>query len=137
MGSVHGKNTKILLATKDVSPFCKTSSLEQTADIHDTTGYSNATAVPRTKSGGLLDGKFTFGGTYDNTASVGPKLALQGLLGTSIAVVYNIEGTGTGKPNDAFSGILSKLTFTAPVDDMITWAGEVDISGAVVTTALP
>jgi hypothetical protein len=137
MTYVHGKNTKIVIATKDVSPYCKTSSLEETADVHDTTGYSTAAAVPRTKAGGLLDGKFTCGGTYDNTVSVGPKIALQTLKGTTVTCVYNIEGLGTGKPNDAFSGILSKLTFTAPVDDMITWAAEIDITGGVTTTALP
>jgi hypothetical protein len=137
MAYVHGKNTKIVIATKDVSPYCKTSSLEQSSDVHDTTGYSTAAAVPRTKAGGLLDGKFTCGGTYDNTVSVGPKLALQPLIGTTVACVLNVEGLGTTKPNDAFSGVLSKLTFTAPVDDMITWAAEIDITGAVTTTALP
>jgi hypothetical protein len=134
MAFVHGKTTKITVATKDISPFTKTSSFEVNGDVHDTTGYGS---TAHTKAGGLLDGKFTCGGTYDNTASVGPRNALLSLVGTSVAVVRNVEGTGTGKPNDAFSGVLTKYTETNPVDDMVTWSAEIEISGAVTTTALP
>lgn len=134
MAFIHGKSTKITIATKDVSPFTKTSSYEAAGDFHDTTGYG---ATAHTKAGGLLDGKFTCGGTYDNTASVGPRNAMLALVGTTVAVVRNPEGTGTGKPNDAFSGVLTKYVETNPVDDMVTWSAEIEISGAVVTTALP
>lgn len=134
MSFVHGRTTKLTVATKDISPSTKTSSFEKSADVHDTTGYG---ATDHTKAGGLGDGKFTCGGTYDNTASVGPRNALLALVGTSVAVVRNPEGTGTGKPNDAFTGVLTKYTETNPVDDMVTWAAEFEISGPVVTTALP
>jgi hypothetical protein len=134
MGFVHGKTTKITIATKDISPYTKTSSFEKSADVHDTTGYG---ATDHTKAGGLGDGKFTCSGTYDNTVSVGPRNALLALVGTTVACVRNVEGTGTGKPNDAFSGVLTKYVETNPVDDMVTWSAEIEISGAVVTTALP
>jgi hypothetical protein len=136
MATVHGQFTKIQVATKDISPYCKTSSYEGTADFHETTGYS-PTGGAKTKSGGLLDGKFTMGGVYDNTVSVGPRNALKALLGTTVAVVRNLEGTGTGKPNDAFAGVLTKYVETNPNDDMITWSAEIEISGPVTTTALP
>jgi hypothetical protein len=45
-----------------------------------------------------------------------------------------VEGTGTGKPQDAFTGILKKYTETNPVDDMVTWSAEFEISGAITTT---
>jgi hypothetical protein len=134
MAFVHGKTTKITVATKDISPYTKTSSFEVDGDVHDTTGYG---AGGHTKAGGLLDGKFTCGGTYDNTASTGPRSALLSLVGTTVAVVRNVEGIGTGKPNDAFSAVLTKYTETNPVDDMVTWAAEMEISGTVITTALP
>jgi hypothetical protein len=134
MAFVHGRTTKLTVATKDISPYTKTSSFEKSADVHDTTGYG---ATDHTKAPGLGDGKFTCGGTYDNTASVGPRNALLALVATSVAVVRNPEGTGSGKPNDAFTGVLTKYTETNPVDDMITWAAEFEISGPVTTTALP
>ncbi|MEU5938640.1 hypothetical protein ABZ807_05530 [Micromonospora sp. NPDC047548] len=131
MAYVHGKDTVITVATKDISPHCKTSTYEGSADVHETTGYGKAA---KTKQGGLLDGKFSMGGTYDNTASTGPRNALKPLLGTTVAVVRKPEGTGTGKPQDAFSGVLSKYVETNPVDDMVTWSAEIEISDVVTTT---
>lgn len=134
MAFIHGKTTSFKVATKDISPFTKTSSMEVSADVHDVTGYG---ATAHRKNPGLLDGKVTAGGTYDNTASVGPRNALLALVGTITAIVRLPEGTGTGKPQDTISGVLSKYTETNPVDDMVTWAAEWDVDGPVVTTALP
>lgn len=131
---VHGRNTKVTVATKDISPYIKTSNYEMGADVHDTSGYG---ITAKTKAGGLLDGKFTMSGTYDNTVSTGPRNALHALVGTSVAVVRNPEGTGTGKPNDAFTAVLTKYVETNPVDDVVAWAADLEISGPVVTTALP
>lgn len=128
MAFVHGKTTVLKVATKDISPYTKTSSLEQSADVHDTSGYGT---TAHTKAGGLLDGKFTCGGTYDNTASTGPRNALQSLIGTTVAVIRQPEGTLVTKPQDSFSAVLSKYTETSPVDDMVTWSAEFEISGAV------
>jgi hypothetical protein len=128
---VHGKNTVVKVATKDISPYCKTSTLEQTADVHDTTGYG---ATAHTKAGGLLDGKFTVSGSYDNTVSVGPRNALQSLIGTSVAVIRQPEGTAVTKPQDSFTAVMSKYTETSPVDDMVTWSAEFEVSGVVNTT---
>lgn len=134
MSFIHGKTTSFKVATKDISPFTKTSSMEVSADSHDVTGYG---ATAHRKQGGLLDGKVTAGGTYDSTASTGPRAALLALVGTTTAIVRLPEGTGTGKPSDAISGVLTKYTETSPVDDMVSWAAEWDVDGPVVTTALP
>lgn len=134
MAFVHGRTTKITVNAKDISPYTKTSSLEYAGDVHDTTGYGS---TAHTKQGGLTDATFTCGGTYDNTASVGPRAALIGLLAQSTTIVRNPEGTGTGKPNESFTGILSKYTETNPVDDMVTWSATFEVSGAVTITTLP
>lgn len=134
MAFIHGKTTVVKVATKDISPYCKTSSLELTADVHDTTGYGS---TAHTKQGGLTDGTFTVSGTYDNTASTGPRNALIGLLAVSSAIIRQPEGTLTGKPQDSFTGILSKYTETNPVDDMVTWSATFEVSGADVTTVQP
>lgn len=134
MSFAHGRFTKIQVNAKDISPFTKTSSYDMSADVHDTSGYG---VTNKTKAGGLLDGKFTCGGTYDNTVIVGPRIVLHGLIGTAVPVIRNVEGTGTGKPNDAFTAVLSKYVETNPVDDMVTWSAEFEITGPVTTTALP
>lgn len=131
MATSHGKLTVITVATKDISPYTKTSSLERSAKTHDVTGYG---VNDEAHAGGLLGGKFTCGGVYDNTVSVGPRNALNGLLGTVVAVVRKVEGTGTGKPQDAFSAVLEKYVESNPHDDMVTWSADFTVSGAVTAT---
>lgn len=131
MSTSHGKLTVITVATKDISPYTKTSSLERGAAVHNTTGYGVDDEV---NAGGLRNGKFTCGGVYDNTASVGPRNALNGLVGTVVAVVRKVEGTGTGKPNDAFNAVLEKYVETNPHDDMVTWSADFTVSGPVTST---
>lgn len=132
MAFVHGRNTVVKVATKDISPYCKSSTLEITPDIHETTGYGSAN---KTKQGGLIDGKFSVSGTYDNTASTGPGASIRPLIGTTAAIIRQMEGTGTGKPQDAFSAVVGKYVETDPVDDMVTWSCDFEITGAVNVTA--
>lgn len=134
MAASHGRLTNIKVATKDISPYCKTSSYEVTADIHDTTGYG---ATAHTKVGGLMDGAFSAGGTYDNTVSTGPRNALHGQQGVTQTIVRLVEGAGTGKPQDTFSAVLQSYTETDPVDDVVQWAAKWEITGPVVTIAQP
>jgi hypothetical protein len=132
MSKPHGKNTVITVATKDISPYTKTSTYTRSAKSHDTTGYG---VDDEDYEAGLKGGKFSMGGTYDNTASVGPRNALHGLVGTKVAVVRKTEGTGTGKPQDTFSMVLESYVETNPHDDMISWTAEGTIAGGVTTTA--
>jgi hypothetical protein len=131
MAKAHGKSTVITVATKDISPYTKTSSYERSAKTHDVTGYG---VDDEDYEGGLKGGKFTCGGVYDNTASVGPRNALHGLVGTKVAVVRKTEGTGTGKPQDAFNAVLEKYVESNPHDDMVTWSADFTIAGAVTST---
>lgn len=130
MTAIHGRLTVVKVATKDISPYCKTSTLELTPDVHDTSGYG---LTNKTKAGGLIDGKFTAGGTYDNTVSVGPGNALRPLIGTTVAVIRQLEGTAVTKPQDAFNAVVGKYTETSPCDDMVSWSCDFEITGVVNT----
>jgi hypothetical protein len=134
MATSHGRLTNLTVATKDISPYTKTSSYEKGADVHDTTGYGVADKL---KAGGLIETKFTCGGVYDNTASTGPRNALHGSVGATLAIVRKVEGTGTGKPQDSFSAVLTKYVETSPVDDMVSWSAEFEVTGPVTTTTQP
>lgn len=134
MATVHGRGAVLTIATKDISPYTRNVSQEDSADFHDVTGFGKTAHV---KAGGLLDGKFTASGLYDNTASVGPRNALKALKGTIVAVLWKPEGTLTGKPLDTFSGVLTKYTETTPVDDMITWSCEIEVSDVIVSSVQP
>lgn len=130
----HGRLTVLTVATKDISLATKTSNFSGSADVHDTSGYG---LTSRTKAGGIKDGKFTASGTYDLTASTGTPAALEGQEGTTHAIVRKVAGTGSGKPQESFSAVLSKFDVSAPFDDMVTWSAEWDVSGDVTRTTQP
>ena len=132
MAFVHGKSTYVSVGGSDLSAFTDSSELNRTADDHDVTTYGNSA---HKYEGGLLDGKFTMSGTYDNTASTGPRAVLNVLLGTVTPVIRRPEGTGTGKPEDSFDGLLVGYVETNPVADMVKWSAEFSISGDVDSTA--
>ena len=131
MSFVHGKGTVITVATKDISQYCTTSQLTRGVDKHDTTGYGKADHVFQ---GGLLTGEFSCEGTYDNTASTGPRAALQPLVGTVVAVTRKPEGTGVGKPLETFSALLESYVETNAVADMIKWSAKFTVSDAITTS---
>ena len=132
----HGRFTKLTVAAKDISLATKTSNFSGSADVHDTTGYQ-PTGDAKTKAGGTKDGKFTASGVYDLTATTGTPSALEGQEGTLHAIVRQVGGTGTGKPQESFSAILSKFDVSAPSDDMVAWSAEWDVSGPVTRTTQP
>ena len=137
MARQHGKSTAITIATQDVSQYCKTSNLERNASTHNTTGYSPS-GDAETFSGGTKNAKFTCGGVYESQATAtSPRAVLKGLEGSTLAIVRKPEGTGTGKPNEAFSGVLEKYAESSPHDDMVTWSAEFQVTGPIVDTLLP
>lgn len=132
MAFIHAKDTVVTVATKDLSQYTDSSELNRTADAHDVTTYGNDA---HRKAGGLLDGKFTMAGTYDNTASTGPRAALEPLLGTVVAVVRQPEGVGAGKAQDTFNALMTSYVETSPVADMCKWSCEFEIDGDVTSAA--
>lgn len=134
MAFIHGRVGVFKIATKDLSAYAKTYTLTRTADVHDVTGFG---ATAHAKQGGLLDGKLTIGGTYDDSATLGPRGVIYPLLGTTAACVLQPEGTATTKPQDVFSAVVTSYEQTGPVDDMVTWKLEVEITGVDVVTAQP
>jgi hypothetical protein len=130
----HGKLTVLKIGANDISPSTKTSNFSGSADVHDTSGYG---VTARTKAGGVKDGKFTASGSYDIGATTGTPTLLEGQEGVSMSITRQVAGTGTTKPQEVFTGILSKFDVSAPFDDMVTWSGEWEVSGAVVRTAQP
>lgn len=130
----HGKLTVLKVGANDISLSTKTSNLSGAGDVHDTSGYS---VTNRTKAGGLVDGTFTASGSYDIGATTGTPTLLEGKEATSMSLTRQVAGTGTGKPQEVFTGILTKFDVSAPFDDMVTWSAEWSISGVVNRAAQP
>lgn len=126
MAFIHGKATVFKVNSKDISIYCKQSEWSDEADEHDVTGYG---AQGHGYFGGLHNGKVTVSGTYDSTASTGPRAVLAGIVGTNVPVIRQPEGTGTTKPQDSATCHAKSYVETSPVADMVTWSAEFTVSG--------
>ena len=131
MALVHGKNTVFKVATKDLSAVTKTSEFTGEANVHEHTPYGS---TAERNYGGLKKFGFKASGVYDSTAVTGPRAVLQPLLGTTVAVIRQPEGTGVGKPQDSFSAVLKSYVETNPANDYIVWSAEFVGDGDDTTT---
>lgn len=132
MARKHGKLTVLKIGANDVSAYCNASELTRTVDSHDVTTYGNDS---HRKDAGLLDGGFKASGFYDDTAVTGPRAAIMSGLGGSQSITRQVEGTGTGKPQEVFNAVLTSYVESNPVADMVTWSAEWEIDGDVDDTA--
>lgn len=131
MAFQHGRSTVVIVSGSDISAYTNTSTFTRGADEHDVTTYGKDDHVV---SGGLGTGAFTCGGTYDNASSGSPRAVLEPLIGTVVTVVRRPEGTGSGKPQQSFSGLVKSYVETNPVADMVSWSAEFTKSDAVTRT---
>lgn len=131
MAAQHGRHTVIKVGTANISAWVKTSSLEKNSDIHDTTGYG---VDDKLKVGGLRDNSLSMSGWYDTAATTGTYPVLGAHVAETVTVVRQCEGAGTGKPEETMQAVIGKYTETSPVDDVVTWACDLAISGPVART---
>jgi hypothetical protein len=127
---IHGKGTYLSVDGADLSQYTSNSQLEFTMQTHDVTTYGKNRNVFH---GGLGGGTITASGFYDNTATTGPRDVLEPLAksGEVVPIVHRPEGTGAGKPQDTVDGIITKYTQTHPVNDMVTWSIDIQMSDDV------
>jgi len=132
MSRVHGKKTVLKIGTADISQYTNASELTLGGDSHDTTGYGKNA---HTFEPGLGTGSFTCSGQYDNTAVTGPALVLRPLVNTVCEVTLQVEGVGSGKPQDKFDALFTEYVQSQPVADMVQWTANFTISDEVDDTA--
>jgi hypothetical protein len=130
MAFVHGKDAVVTLDGDDLSAFTKKVEFEQEADSHDVTCFGKDSKV---YAAGLKDGKATLEGTYDSTAS-GPAAVVRPLIGTVVELLYKPAGTGTGKVLHTVDVVVTGFKESTPVDDMVTWTADLQLSDDVATT---
>lgn len=126
MAFVHGKGTAVSIDAKALGAFSNSVTFTRTADTHDVTTFGKNSKV---YAPGLKDGTASIEGVYDSTASTGPGAVLRPLVGaTAVELVYEPEGTGTGKPVATVDVLVNSYEESAPVADMITFTAELQLS---------
>lgn len=131
--AVHGKDYYFSVATKDLSLYIKTSSWEDTPEIHDITGSG---VDDKSYRSGQIGRTFTAGGWYDVSETTGPAF-LETILGQTVAFERRVSGTGTGKPKQAGNVVVGKYSQSQKNDDITTWTCDFTITGAVTRTVQP
>jgi hypothetical protein len=129
MAKIHGKGAVIFLNAVDLSTHSNNVEFSRSGDSHDVTTFG---ANAHVKQGGLLDGKATIAGIYDDAVG-GPRATIEPLIGTVTTFDHRPEGTGAGKPKDTGSCLVVSYTETEAVADMIMWQAEIELSGDVTT----
>jgi hypothetical protein len=129
MAFVHAKNTHVSLNAVNISTFCNNTDFERESDEHDVTCYGKNSHVFK---GGLLGGKCTISGVYDDSAT-GPRAVIEPLIGTNVALVIRAEGTGSGKPQDTVDVLVKSYKESLPVADMVMWSADLTLSDDVTT----
>lgn len=127
---IHGKGSAVSLGGSDLSIYSNSVEWARTADSQDVTTFGKNAHV---KQGGLLDGTATIQGTYDNSATVGPRAVINPKIGTVVAMVWRPEGTGAGKPQETVNVLVAGYTETSAVADMITFSVDLELSDDVTT----
>lgn len=134
MSRKHGKDTVVKVNSNDLSQYTSESELSKTTDTHDNTHYGDDA---HEFDPGLNNGTFTMGGTYDSTASTGPRAVFNAVyaLNAAVPIIRQTEGTGAGKPQDSFSAVLTNYTETNPVADYVKWKADFQVTGDIDATA--
>ncbi len=119
-----GAEVELSVYGRDYSP-------EETSGVYNTTTYSEAQAGYETKIPGLKDKKASFKVMYqegdtDLWDAIAP--------GTVGVLKERREGTGTGKPQDVRTGIITKRSKNAPYNEVSIVDLDFEFSGAPTLT---
>lgn len=129
MTFIHGKNTRVVINGSDIS-FCTDSSdITDGRAVHMTTAYG-PTRTRQSKTLGLGDGKISLKGTHDNQPTAARKV-LQALMDADVEVPFLLQhqGAGSGLPQWSGNVVVASYNESIPVNDMIKWAAELEMSG--------
>lgn len=126
---IHGKNTFWSVNGVDLSTFGESTDITDGVAIHKVTTYG-PNRTRESKAGGLGDGKITVKGTHDSGLG-SPRKVLKPLMDARVEVPYLFrhQGTGSGKSQLSVNVLVSEYKESSPVNDMIKWTCELEMSG--------
>ena len=132
----HGSKASITINAVDLSAFSDNLELSLTPETADTTGFGSTW---RTHIPGLIGATLSVSGSFDPTDNTGPADAIYDAIVAQnsagyVAVIDKPGGTASGQRTNTFNAIVSGYTETSVVDDKVTWAAELTVTGAVTPT---
>ena len=119
MAFIHGKDTKVIIESTDLSSFLNSAEPSRTADVGETTTFGNDN---KTFITGEKDGTVSIGGFFDATADA----TLQPLMGgAAFDLFVGYDGTTNGNQCAFGVGNITNYAVSSPVGDVV--ATSVDV----------
>lgn len=141
MAFVHGKGTVFKIdnaagTLQTLTTYVDSVDISHTVDTAETTTMG---AEAKTYLSGQSDGTLNVSGKYDSTASTGPDVVLQGLVGLETTSTFEVgpEGSSAGKIKYTGECFLTSYAISAPVGDVVSFSADFQVTGAITKTTWP
>lgn len=135
MAFVHGKGAAVKVdnaagTLQTLTSYLTNFDMSHTVDTAESTTMG---AEAKTYLSGQSDMTFSVSGNYDSTASTGPDVILQGLIGLETTSTFELgpEGATTGKIKYTGECFLTAYNVSAPVGGVVTFTADFQATGAV------
>jgi hypothetical protein len=135
MAFVHGKGGVFKIDTAAGSLTALTAYIDQwsisnSVDMAETTTMGSEV---KTWLSGQSDGTISVSGLYDSTASTGPDVVLQGLIGLETTSSFELgpEGGTAGKTKYSGECFLTGYEITAAGGDAVKFTADFQVTGAI------
>lgn len=141
MAFVHGKGAVFKLdnaagTLQILTAYIDTIDFSNSVDTADSTTMG---AEAKTYLSGQSDATLSISGKYDSTASTGPDVVLQGLIGleTTSTFEYGPEGSTAAKVKYSGECFLTSYVVSAPVGDVVTFSADFQCTGVMTKGVWP
>ena len=125
MAFIHGKDTKVIIDSTDLSAYLNSAEPSRTADVGETTTFGTS-GDAKTYITGEKDATVSFGGFFDSTADN----IIQGLIGTNDKVaVIGFDGVDATDDCMFGKGVTTNYGISSPVGDVVAVTFDLQASG--------
>lgn len=135
MAFVHGKGAALKIdnaagTLQTLTAYLTDAGFNNTIDVAESTTMG---AEAKTYLSAQSDATLSISGFYDSTASTGPDVVLNGLVGleTTSSFEYGPEGGTTGKTKYSGECFMTSYVLSAPVGGVVTFSADFQVTGAV------
>lgn len=141
MAFVHGKGGVFKIdnaagTLQTLTAYCDQWSIDNNVDVAETTTMGSEV---KTYLSGQSDATISVSGLYDSTASTGPDVVLQGLIGLEATSTFELgpEGSTSGKTKYTGECFLTGYQISAAGGDAVKFTADFQVSGAITRTTFP
>jgi predicted secreted protein len=124
----HGKSTRVLIGSSDLSTYFNDTSVSTSVETAETTTYGVA-GDSKTYVTGLNDSTISISGKFDSTVDA----HLAGVLGqdATLSFEYGPAGSTVGYIKFTGEAIMTKYDLSSPVGDVVSFSCDFQITGEV------